>query len=163
MDALNWLERLPPPTITAPRGIPGQAHTRFVPNNDLDAALSAGEIRSLDRALTAVRVGKPVRPILFDAEVPVLYCWTMDGGSAQVTALCEAAERLYQLGSGIDMAWAEASVVCADDAERRLSDHGGIVYRPTAGGDAGQDLFCPRPGTARSLAARHAASRKPLP
>ena len=159
LNALDWLERLPPPVIAAPRGIAGQAHTRFVPNNDLDAALSAGGIRRLDKALAAVRVGKPVRPILFDAEVPVLYCWTMDGGGAQVPALCEAAEGLYQLGGGIDMAWAEASVVRADDAGRRLSDHGGIVYRPTAGGDAGQDLLCPRPGTARSLVARHAAAR----
>ena len=159
LNALDWLERLPPPVIAAPRGIAGQAHTRFVPNNDLDAALSAGEIHRLEKALAAIRVGKPVRPILFDAEVPVLYCWTMDGGGAQVAALCEAAEGLYQLGSGIDMAWSEASVICADDLGRRLSDHGGIVYRPTVGGDAGQELLCPRPGTVRSLVARHAAAR----
>ena len=159
LNALEWLERLPPPTIAAPRGIPGQAHTPFVPNNDLDAVLSAGEFHRLDKALAAVRVGKPVRPILFDAEVPVVYCWTIDGGSAQVSALCEAAERLYRLGRGIDMAWAEASAVCADDARRRLSGHGGIVYLPATGGDAGLDLLCPRSGTARSLAARHAAAR----
>ena len=38
--------------------------------------------------------------------------------------------------------------------KRRLSDHGGIVYRPSASGGSGRDLLCPQPGTGRSLAAR---------
>ena len=159
MNALEWLERLPPPAIAAPRGVPGQAYTRFVPNNDLDAALSARGASQLEQALAAVRVGEQICPILFDAEAPVLYCWPVDGANRHTSALCEAAGRLYRLGRGIDMAWAEASVVGAEVARRRLSGLGGIVYRPTAGGNAGRDLLCPRPGTARSLAARHAAAR----
>lgn len=159
MNALEWLEALPPPAIAAPRGVPGQAYTRFVPNNDLDAALSARGGSQLEKALAAVRVGERVCPILFDAAAPVLYCWPVDGGNRHASALCEAAGRLYQLGRGIDMAWAEASVVGAEDARRRLSGLGGIVYRPTVGGTAGRDLLCPRAGTTRSLAARHAAAR----
>ena len=154
LDAFDWLEGLPPPVIAAPHGRPGQAYTGFVPNNDLDAALSKGEAPDIDRAVAAIRVGKTVRPILFEAGAPVLYCWSIGGENTQATALCEAAEGLYQLGRGIDMAWAEAAVVDADDAERRLSNHGGVVYRPSAGGGAGLDLLCPRPGTTRSLTAR---------
>ena len=160
LDALEWLERLPPPVIAAPRGVPGQAFSGFVPNNDLDAALSTRGTPDLDKALAAVRIAKPVRPFLFDAAVPVLYCWRMDGGSAQAAALCEAAENLYQLGRGVDMAWAEAAVVDAEDAKERLSRHGGIAYHPSASGEAGVELLCPRPGTARSLTERFAGARE---
>ena len=160
LDALEWLETLPPPAIAAPRGIPGQAHTRFVPNNDLDAALSARGTRDIETARAAIRVGKSVRPVLFDPALPVVYCWTVDGESAQALALCDAAERLYQLGGGIDMAWAEASVVDAEIARRRLAEHDGILYRPASGAEPGEDLACPTPGTVQSLAARDAAMRK---
>ena len=34
--ALDWLQRLAPPTIVAPHSHRGQAITRFVPNNDSD-------------------------------------------------------------------------------------------------------------------------------
>ena len=154
LDALDCLEELPPPTIAAPRDFPGQPYTGFVPNNDLDAALSKGEIPDIDKAIATIRVGKPIHPILFDARAPVLYCWSFDGESAWTVALREAAEGLYQLGRGIDMAWAEAAVVSADEAERRLLEHGGIVYLPSLDGGEGRDLLCPRPGSGRSLTAR---------
>ena len=154
LDALDWLEGLPPPAIAVPRGEPGQGYTGFVPNNDLDAALSKKENRDIDAAVASIRVGKTVRPILFDAAAPVLYCWPFDGDDDRATALCDAAKCLYQLGRGIDMAWADAAVVDAGDARKRLSDHGGIVFRPSAGGSAGYDLLCPQPGTGRSLKAR---------
>ena len=145
--------------IAAPRGVPGQTFAGFVPNNDLDAALSTRGTPDLDKAQAAVRIAKPVRPFLFDAAVPVLYCWRMDGGSAQTAALCEVTENLYQLGRGVDMAWAEAVVVDAEDLKERLSRHGGIAYHPSAGGEAGVELLCPRPGTARSLTERFAEAR----
>ena len=154
LDALDWLEGLPPPAIAAPRGEPGQSYTGFVPNNDLDAALSKKENRDVDTAVASIRAGKTVRPILFDAAAPVLYCWPFDGADERATALCDAAKCLYQLGRGIDMAWADAAVVDPDEARKRLSDHGGIVFRPSAGGSSGYDLFCPQPGTGQSLKAR---------
>ncbi len=158
-DALDWLERLPPPAVAAPRGVPGQGYTRFVPNNDLDAALSRKNASDIEDAVATVRVGKTIRPILFDDAAPVLYCWSFDGGDARATALCELAEYLYQLGHGIDMAWAEAVVLHAHEAQERLSQHGGIVYRPSARGGAGRDILCPQPGTGRSLAARFEETR----
>ena len=158
-DALDWLEGLPPPAIAAPRGEPGQGYTGFVPTNDLDAALTGKNASDIEDAVASIRVGKTVRPILFDAAAPVLYCWPFDGDDEQAMALCSAAARLYQLGRGIDMAWAEAAVVDADEAHRRLSDHGGVVHRPTWSGDADRNLLCPRPGTGQSLKARFEAMR----
>ena len=159
--ALDWLEALPPPVIAAPRDIPGQAFTSYVPNNDLDAELAKGKAPDLGKAVAAIRVGKRFRPILFDAGMPILYCWPFgDGdGDGQAKALCEAANGLYQLGRGIDMAWAEAAVIDPEEAEQRLSGHGGIVYRPSGGGNSDLQLLCPRPGLRRSLAARFEGMR----
>ena len=158
-DALDWLERLPPPVIAAPRGQPGQVHTVFVPNNDLDAALSGRQAPEIDAAVASIRVGKTVRPTLFDAAAPLLYCWRFAGDEAPAAALCETAGQLYQLGRGIDAAWADAGVLEAGIAKQRLSAHGGIVYHPSAGGSSGTRLPCPRPGTRRSLADRFAGMR----
>ena len=159
-DALDWLEGLPPPAIAAPRGEPGQGYTGFVPNNDLDAALTGKNASDIEDAVASIRVGKTVRPILFDAAAPVLYCWPFDGGDERAMALCDAAARLYQLGRGIDMAWADAAVVDAGEARQRLSEHGGMVHRPTGGGGAGRDLLCPQPGTTQSLEDRFDGMRE---
>ena len=158
-DALDWLERLPPPVIAAPRGEPGQGHTVFVPNNDLDAALSGREAPEIEDAVASIRVGKTVRPTLFEVSVPLLYCWHFGGDETPAAALCEAAGQLYQLGRGVDAAWADAAVLEAGTARQHLSGHGGIVYHPTTGGRAGTRLLCPRPGTRRSLADRFAGMR----
>ena len=157
--ALDWLEALPPPVIAAPRGIPGQTFKNYVPNNDLDAELAKGKAPDLGKAVAAIRVDKRYRPILFDAGMPILYCWPFDDGDGQAKALCDVAIGLYQFGRGIDMAWAEAAVIDPDEAEQRLSGHGGIVYRPSGGGDSGLGLLCPRPGLQRSLAARFEGMR----
>ena len=157
--ALDWLETLPPPVIAAPRGIPGKAFTSYVPNNDLDAELSKGKAPDLVKAVAAIRVGKRIRPILFDAEMPILYCCPFGDGDGQAAALCAAANGLYQLGRGIDMAWAEAAVVDSEEAEQRLSSHRGIVYRPSGGGSSDRELLCPRPGLRRSLTTRFEGMR----
>ena len=150
--ALDWLQTLPAPVIAAPRSTPGQVHIRYVPNNDLDAELPG---RRYEDAVAKTRVGKRIRPTLFDAAVPILYCWPVSGDAVgHARGLCAAADGLYQLGRGVDMAWAEAAVVDADEAERRILAHAGIVYRPTEGANAGHHLLCPRPGLRQSLTAR---------
>lgn len=160
LRALDWLERLPPPTVAAPRGVPGQPCIAYVPNNDLDAELSKGAVRNLDKAVAAIRVAKNIRPILFDAEIPVLYCWPLGDDAGQAAALCATVEELYRLGRGIDMAWAEAQVVEAAEAEERIAGLDGIVYRPVEGGAFGRDLLCPLPGSRQSLTDRFEATRK---
>ena len=171
-DALGWLENMPPPMVAAPRGVPGHSYIFYVPNNDLDAELAKGKTPDVDRAMAATRVPKRVRPILFDAGAPILYCWTFDDSSAHAATLCSAAKEVYQFGRGVDMAWAEAAAMDADEAEARLSSHGGVVYRPSGGANAERMLLCPMPGSERSLAARFegmrhrfrsgSANRKPM-
>ena len=160
LEALDWLERLPPPVIAVPRSVFGQGYTAFVPNNDLDAELSKKNVASIDDAVAAIRGRKSIRPILFDAEVPILYCWPINGEIGPADALCKAAGDLYRLGRGIDMAWAEAAVVGADEADRQLFDHGGAIYRPEPSGGTGRDLLCPRPGSTRSLTTRFDGMRR---
>ena len=150
--ALDWLQTLPPPVIAAPRSTPGQVHIRYVPNNDLDAELPG---RRYEDAVAKTRVGKRIRPTLFDAAAPILYCWPVSGDKdGHARRLRAAADDLYQLGRGVDMAWAEAALMDVDEAERRILAHVGIVYRPTEGANASHHLLCPRPGLRQSLMAR---------
>ena len=157
-EAFDWLEGLPPPVIAAPQGTPGQPFTAFVPNNDLDAELPKGKTPNLDRAVAAIRVGKQVRPMLFDAKSPILYCWSIEN-DLHASALGRAADGLFQLGRGSDMAWAKAAVLAIADAEEVIAGHGGIVHRPSDGAEKGRSLLCPRPGTQDSLIERFKGMR----
>ena len=161
-EAFDWFERLPPPVIAAPRGTPGQAFTAFVPNNDLDAELPKGKTPNLDRAVAAIRVGKHMRPMLFDAKSPILYCWSIDN-DRHASALRRAADGLFQLGRGSDMAWAKAAVLAIADAEEMIASHGGVVHRPSDGAGKGSSLLCPRPGTQDSLIERFKGMRDQVP
>ena len=154
-DALDWLERLAPPVIAAPRGALGRDYVTYVPNNDLDAELGKREVPSLFHAVAAIRVAKSVCPVLFDSDKPVLYRWILDESESEnAKTVCGMANNLYRLGHGIDMAWAEAAVIAVEDSEEQLSNHGGIIYRPNVRGRSGRDLFCPRPGLRQSLSDR---------
>ena len=155
-EALDWLETLPPPVVTAPRGSAGQDYLLYVPNNDLDAVLSG---RRFEDAVAGIRVGKRIRPTLFDASVPICYCWWLGDDDTHAPALCAAAHGIYQLGRGVDMAWAEAAVVDADEAARRISRGGGNVYRPSEHILADRGLLCARPGSRLSLASRFERTR----
>jgi CRISPR-associated protein Csb2 len=147
--ALAWLESLPAPIIAAPIVRLARGFTNFVPNNDLDAVggdpLRVGKIRA----------GKTIRPALFDSVAPLLYAWTFrddDADAALATAVCAIAERLYQLGRGVDMAWACGEILDAGEVEARLAAYEGAIHRP--GGTVGRSLPCPMHGSLDSLAAR---------
>lgn len=158
--ALDWLEVLPPPVIATPRGVAGSAFVNFVPNNDLDAEISKGNEPDLDKAVARTRVGKRFRPTHFDSSIPILYCWYFDDGESQAKEICNAAMGLYQLGRGIDLAWAEASIIDPDEAEQRLLSHGGIVYRPMGNGSTQRELVCPQSGLRHDLTERFSGMRK---
>ena len=64
VDALEWLETMPPPIIAVPTIRKGQPVGNFVPNNDLDAV--GGD----PRRIGSIRAKKEIRPLLFDAEQP---------------------------------------------------------------------------------------------
>lgn len=158
--SLDWLERLPPPTIAAPAGERAKAYTSFVPNNDLDAKLAGGPKADYDSSVAATRVGKQIQPVLFSADVPLLYCWQIGEGSEHASTLMSGFNELYQLGWGVDMAWAEAKVFTSDEAQERLQEHGGRLYVPSGGLTAGgTDMLCPRPGSGDSLRSRFDAMR----
>ncbi len=151
--AFAWLEALEPPVIATPPMRPGQFFKNFVPNNDLDAV--GGDPRRVGE----IRDGKRIRPILFDVETPLLYVWAFaETPGARETAqhLQAIAERLYQLGRGVDMAWASGEILDDNDAESRLAAHGGVLHRP---GGGGAPLKVPFKGSLESLIERHEKTR----
>ena len=150
--ALEWLERLDPPRIAAPAVRRGRAVRRFVPNNDLDSV--GGDPARVGE----IRVGKQWRPCFFDPDVPVLFVWNFDSGAADATRICSIATRLYQLGRGIDMAWASGQVFDEDEAESALASHPGVLRTP---GGAGMTAT-PHPGTLASLVQRFQRKRERL-
>ena len=154
--ALEWLERLDPPIVTTPAACRGKRCKNYVPNNDLDAV--RGDPKRIGEIRTATKV---TRPYLFDATTPLLFIWTFDGEAQDQThprTVCKIAERLYQLGRGVDMAWAWAELLDAGQIEARLAHHCGMAYRPNAG-SKGKALLCPQAGSLASLETRFAAGR----
>lgn len=155
--ALRWLETLPAPTIAAPIAWPGQEVKSFVPNNDLDA--KGGD----PHAVAGIRTAKHIRPRIFDADTPVVYAWPLpdDFAEADCARIRDLSLGLYQLGRGVDMAWANADVLDSAAMASLLERHPGQVHRPTPGGEAnGPSLACPEPGSLDSLTARHEATLK---
>jgi CRISPR-associated protein Csb2 len=154
--ALAWLEGLPDaPIIASPRMLRGQAVTMFMPNNDLDKF--GGDVRNIAKTRGAQKV---CRPRHFDASVPWIYAWpfaNVDEGDTHAKAICTLADKLYQLGRGVDMAWAWGEVLDQAGLEERLATHNVVVRRPS-GGD-GLKLACPSNGSFDSLVRRYQSPR----
>jgi len=151
-DALEWLEGLAPPVIAAPASHPGQTFSHFMPNNDLDA--KGGDPRRIGEVRSAT---KHYRPRIFDPQTPILYIWSFESNDSIANHVCGIAEQLYQLGRGVDMAWAVGEVVDEYEVESRLAAYPGTVYRP-APNATGDTLPCPSKGSLHSLIVRYAAT-----
>lgn len=154
--AFRWLETLEPPTIGAPRAVKGEAITYFVPNNDLDA--KGGDPEKIPE----IRTGKVVQPHLLVSDEPLLYVWRFEGHLDDAERLVRLAEGLYQLGRGLDMAFARAEVKPAGDADNVLAAYCGVVLRPSHGASGaarggGRSLSTACVGTFESLRRRYAA------
>jgi CRISPR-associated protein Csb2 len=145
--ALGWLEQREPPVIAAPPKRDGGGFINYVPNNDLDS------VGRDPHRVAEVRAGKLIKPLLFDARIGLLYAWTFDGGEEHAQRLCAVAERLYQLGRGVDMAWARGEIINSDEIETRLASHGGGIFRPGAG-EGGIVVPSPQKGSLASLERR---------
>ena len=155
--ALEWLETLDAPLIASPAVRPGQLFRNYVPNNDLDEF--GGDPRKIGKTKTAIKI---IRPHIFNAETPSLFIWTFSSDKDDenhARTICMIAERLYQLGRGVDMAWVWAELLDAGEIETRLVRHGGVVYRPSEGA-TGKALLCPRKGSLASLKERYDANIK---
>ncbi len=150
--ALRWLESLDPPRIAAPAVRRGRPVKLYVPNNDLDSVdadpARVGEIRVLKRW----------QPCFFDSGESVLYVWNFESGSEEAARVCAIAERLYQLGRGIDMAWGSGRVLGRNEAEAVLDTHPGAIRLPGKGGETA----VPHRGTFDSLVEQYRRKRKRL-
>lgn len=150
LDVLAWLEGLGPPVIGAPIATRGQEVGLWVPNNDLDA--KGGDPDQMG----SIRTQKKVRPWIFDAEVPLLYAWPLDEAPASLDGVERLADGLYQLGRGVDMAWARARILSTGDLDRELAAYPGARYRPGPG-QGGTRLDVPMSGSLESLQRRFQA------
>ena len=148
--ALRWLESLGPPVIAVPPARLGQPYTSFVPNNDRD------QVEGGTKSINEIRTPKTMRPHIFDAEIPLLFAWTFEQGTdeGKARAICNVTQRLYQLGRGVDMAWAWGEILSVEEMEMRLTQHGGAVHRPGERG-AGDGVLCPKNGSLASLRSRY--------
>lgn len=150
--ALEWLEELDPPRVAAPAIRRGRAVSRFVPSNDLDSV--GGDPARVNE----IRVGKQWRPCFFEPEVPILFAWCFDAGTEEATRICSIATRLYQLGRGIDMAWASGQILDEDEVESVLASHPGALRTPRGSGMTAT----PQTGTLASLVTRFQRERERL-
>lgn len=154
--ALVWLEGLPDaPLVASPRLARGQAVTMFMPNNDLDKF--GGDVRNIAKTRGAQKVWRPRH---FDASVPWIYAWpfaNVDEGDTHAKAICALADKVYQLGRGVDMAWAWGDLLDEAALKARLAEYNGVVRRPSVGD--GIKLACPSKGSFDSLERRYQAPR----
>ena len=154
--ALRWLERdAGAPLIRAQRGRLGLAHKTFVPNNDLDA--KGGD----PARIGDIRVAKQIRPRHIDGLIPILYGWCFRADNtaiAHARTIVRMADDLYQLGRGVDMAFASADLYDDAQGEALLQQAAGEVFRPSASG-SGIAISCPDSGSLASLQQRYAAQR----
>lgn len=152
---LAWLEKRQAPLIGVPVMRDGRSVMLYMPNNDLDAV--AGDPRRLAEVRTAQKF---FRPRMFDPMIPLLYAWALDeddDSQGDSLAICALAERLYQFGRGVDMAWAWGEVLGEGELDARLTSYPGRICRPSSGGN-GTILACPQPGSLKSLEERYAAN-----
>lgn len=149
--ALRWLESQPPPIVAVPKARVAANTTYYVPRNGADAFGG-----NLARAAQK-RDAKLSRPHLFNQDTPFVYVWVFDTEADHAATIARLADLVYQFGRGVDMAFAVAETLEADEAEQRLAEHPGSIHRPTPGG-SGFTLRCPRKSLSLdSLSKRHAA------
>ena len=157
-DALTWLEGRQPPVIAAPTAWRARRRVLFyMPNNDSDRI--EGDPQRMSEIRTATKV---FRPYVFDAALPFVYAWRLGAapdGEEHARVICRLAERLYQLGRGVDMGWAWGEVLDDDGFGRLLAEHPGQVFRPSAGNSA-ISLPSPCPGSLKSIEQRYRACGK---
>lgn len=156
--ALKWLERQGPPLVAAPLAWqPRKGVLFYMPNNDSDAI--AGDPLKVAKIRTDTKI---FHPYFFDPAVPFVYVWSFRGDAGdedQARKICSLAERLYQLGRGLDMAWAWGEILDEDALEEVLAKYPGRLFRPAAG-KSDLTLLCPCPGSLDSLDRRYRAFGK---
>lgn len=153
-DAFRWLELLPPPTIGAPEARLGRESQFWVPNNDLDS--QGGD----PARISEIRVAKAVEPRLLKVDVPFIYAWQFPDTAHDrdnAIKICTLAEKLYQFGRGVDMAWAVGAVLDEESFSREIDAYTGEIVEPLAGVSS-TVLLCPHRGSLDRLVERFEAA-----
>ena len=153
--ALQWLEGLDSPVVGAPAATAGQRVLHYMPGNFLDA--KKGDTRQIGET----RGGKLTQPMLFNANLPFIYGWSFENSErnrCHADRIVRLANRLYQFGRGVDLAWAWCERVSRSELDHKLADYRGSVHQPLGNG-SGTTLPCPKEGTLTSLIRRHEANR----
>jgi CRISPR-associated protein Csb2 len=125
-----------------------------MPNNDSDGI--EGDPSKMAKIRTATKI---FRPYLFDTGIPFLYAWPFAQEPAdqqKAETICRLAERLYQFGRGIDMAWAWGEMLEDGEVEHLLAAYPGHVLRPSKKG-SGRMLPTACLGSLESLERRYQA------
>jgi CRISPR-associated protein Csb2 len=154
-EALEWLESRKPPTIGAPLGWqPRRGVLLYMPNNDSDSI--GGDPARMGRIRSAT---KTFRPFFFDDNIPLVYAWSLDVAKEDAVLareICTLAEGLYQLGRGIDMAWAWGEILSDSEVEETFAHYPGRILRPSVG-ESRIALYAPCPGSLESVRLRYRA------
>jgi len=157
-EALAWLEAREPPLIIAPVVVPGRGHATYVPNNDLDAVGG-----NPDR-VGEIRVAKRIRPRLMAADARLSYIWPEAAKvmPAEHLARLESIVRhLYQLGRGVDMAFAILERLDDERLDALSAASGMELHRPQQAGQ-GKTLAVPARGSLQSVRERYDDFRRRL-
>ncbi|HXG32963.1 MAG TPA: type I-U CRISPR-associated protein Csb2 [Bryobacteraceae bacterium] len=156
--ALEWLEKRNPPFVLTPPARRAERGVLFyMPNNDTDAI--GGDPTKMAKIRTATKV---FRPYFFDPTTPFVYAWSLAGEPSDedhAHQICSLAERLYQLGRGVDMAWAWGEVLDDRALDELFEKYPGPLFRPSAG-KTKTTLACPCLGSLESLVRRYEAFGK---
>ena len=157
LRALQWIETMPAPSIGVPPTRRGQKVGLYVPNNDLDA--KDGD----PTRIAEIRVLKAVHPRIMEGS-EVLYAWLVPAQHrTEAETICRIADHLYQLGRGVDGAWARGRTTSAEELAVQLLAYRGRVYRPTPKGTRPETvLLCPMMGSMSSLQQRFVANQQRL-
>lgn len=163
LPTLNWLTRLPSPTILSPAHILGRDFRLSVPNNDLDVPAKLwwkGIEPEKPKRPIDLRTMKNVRPVHIRAiagnETTVHYLYPLPDPcpdlEQHLDILRSAARSITHLGWGIDMVAGNAELL-DDDAVEKLE---GERWEPSVD-HSGTSLRVPVAGTLDALIRRHEA------
>ena len=150
--ALKWLENVAPPKIIAPAASYSAVVARSVPTNDRDVEKNLARHEKN-------RIMKFWQSCTFDSTKPVNYIWDFDVKQADKTLshaerMCIIAKRLYQLGRGIDAAWAVGRIFDTE-IDTKLQEFSGVFWAPKGSGG----VPCPCSGTLESLVKKYEQTR----
>jgi CRISPR-associated protein Csb2 len=151
VKALHWLGSVnAQPTIVRQRAYQSRAVTYYVPRNAWD------QVKGDREKAAKLRDAKIFHPWFFEHAEPLLYIWRCADVKSHFKAIEAISNRVYQLGRGIDMAYATAELLTDARVQSRVDQHSGAAMKPSAKGD-GVTLGCPTGASMDSLIQRHSA------